>query len=179
MSSKIEIYLAQTYSVSANTKRIVLSPLLSSSVSMLIGEFVGKIVINKCDVNNDIQFYVVYHSLSDLVSGNQYLFAQDYYITDYERKKNENGCFYSLSKIGDSFNTMNLPVLATKLPMIHITIFDILKESENMSYINEYVYRRSSRFKSIMDSSIWNYYLPITTPAITTERFKNIVKKIT
>ena len=178
MSSKIEIYLAQTYSVSANTKKIVLSPLLSSSVSMLIGEFVGKIVINKCDVNHDIKFYVFYNSLSYLVSGNQYLFAQDYYIADYERKKNENGCFYSLSKIGDSFNTVNLPVLATKLPMIHITIFDILKESENMSYINEYVYRRSSRFKSIMDSSIWNYYLPITTPAITTERFKNIVKKI-
>lgn len=177
MSSKIEIYLAQTYSISVNTKKIVLSPLLSSYVSMLVGKFVGKIEIDKSDVNHDVQFYIIYHSLSDLVLGNQYLFAQDYYIDDWDRKSNEHGCFYSLSGT-DSFNRMNFPVLGAKLPMMHITIFDLLNESENMSYINEYICRHTSRFKAIMDSSIWNYYLPITVPSITIERFKGIVKKI-
>lgn len=178
MDSKIKIYLAQTYSNSVETKKIILLPLLSSCVSLLVGKFVGKVEINKCDVSHDIQFYVVYHSLADLVLGNQYIFAQDYYIGDCERKETDSGCFHSLSQTGNSIHTMNLPIPATKLPMIHITIFDLLKESVNMSYINEYVYRESSRFKAIMDSSIWNYYLPITDPFISIERFKNIVKKI-
>lgn len=177
MDSKIEIYLAQTYSYSVETTKIILSPSSSSYVSLLIGKFIGRIQINRCDVGHDVQFYVVYHSLADLVSCNQYIFAQDYY-SSCERKKNEGGCFYPLSEAIDSTNVVNLSNSPSKLPMIHITIFDILKEDMNMSYINEYIHRESNRFKAIMDSSIWNYYLPITEPAISIERFKNIVKKI-
>lgn len=177
MDSKNEIYLAQTYSCSAKTTKIILSPLLSSYVSLLIGKFIGRIQINRCDVNHDVQFYVVYHSLADLVSCNQYIFAQDYY-SNCERKKIEGGCFYPLNESIDSTSVVQLSNSTPKRPMIHITIFDILKEDRNMSYINEYIYRESSRFKAIMDSSIWNYYLPITEPAISIERFENIVKKI-
>ena len=178
MDSKIKIYLAQTYSNSVDTKKIILLPILSSYVSLLVGKFVGNIEMSQCDVSHDIQFYIVYHSLSDLVSGNQYIFAQDYYIGDYERVETDSGCFHSLSQTDDSINAMKLPVLTTKLPMMHITIFDVLKEGVNMSYINEYVYRETNRFKAIMDSSIWNYYLPITDSAKSIGRFKSIVKKI-
>lgn len=88
------------------------------------------------DVRSDFDLRIVYHSCRELYSGNKYSWNQDYYVND----------------------VLNPP---PKIPTIHLTLFDVLdvygkkeKEENNISSLVQ-------RYKKVVDSSIWNYYVPI------------------
>lgn len=103
---------------------------------------------NGFSFNGDFSFsfYIVYHSVRNLYSGNEYKFGQDYL-------KNEN---------------------KEKLPIIHLTLFDIF-EPPSFSVGNKSVkLPEVKRYKKIIDSSIWNYYVPVYA----TDSMKNCATRI-
>lgn len=103
---------------------------------------------NSFSFNGDFSFsfYIVYHSVRNLYSGNDYRFGQDYL-------NNEN---------------------KEKLPIIHLTLFDIF-EPPSFSVDNKSVkLPEVKRYKKIIDSSIWNYYVPLYA----TDSMKNCATKI-
>ena len=81
--------------------------------------------------NSLFYFYVVYHSMLDLYSGNDYFFGED----DLFKNTKEKECDF---------------------PVIHLTTFDVFNPP-----IGSYKIPNAMRYKSIIDSSIWNYYVPV------------------
>lgn len=84
----------------------------------------------------DFCFVIAYHSFQDLFSFSRYTFYQDDFCDDNKKKK---------------------------LPVIHLTPFDLLFEdfAADKYKIEKDLVEASPRFMKIMDSSIWNYYVPI------------------
>ncbi len=80
---------------------------------------------------NNFSVRIVYHKGRDLYSGNEYDFAQKDYDLESERNK-------------------------TIIPTIHLTLFDIFTEKETGPLLQSV-----QRYKKIIDSSIWNFYVPI------------------
>ena len=104
--------------------------------------------------NMKVDFLIIYHNLSDMICcdrDDDYKYAQEELL----------GC------------SMN------KLPIIHITFFDILKEDDSTPETKA-IKALSARYKSIMDSSSWNYYVPIEIidNSFNFIRLNNAVKKI-
>ena len=94
------------------------------------------------DVKSDFNLRIVYHNCKNLYDGNEYNFGQDYYVKEQ-------------------------PVLLP--PTIHLTEFRIFEnqfskeesmDGNNMEY---YMADCVRRYKKVIDSSIWNYYVPIIT----------------
>lgn len=90
------------------------------------------------DVIDDFDFRLVYHSCRDLYDGSKYNFGQEFY--DSKEKK--------------------------ILPTIHLTLFRIFEEDfspkEKKKRVKEYTISHTvRRYKHIIDSNIWNYYVPI------------------
>lgn len=85
--------------------------------------------------NDTFKFFIVYHSMRDLYSGNDYDFGQK-------------DLFY-IEKDGNKTNK-------TLWPVIHLTLFDIFDPP-----VGSHVIPDVKRYKEVIDSSIWNYYVPI------------------
>ena len=94
------------------------------------------------DVKSDFNLRIVYHSCKNLYDGNEYVFGQENYI------KEKPSVFY---------------------PTIHLTIFRIFEnqfselESMDGNNMENKLTNSVRRYKKVLDSSIWNYYVPITT----------------
>lgn len=92
------------------------------------------------DVKSDFNLRIVYHSCKDLYGGNDYDFGQN--------------C-YEVGKHSDF------------LPTIHLTLFRIFEEQFSKEELNngkneEYaLVDFVRRYKKVIDSSIWNFYVPI------------------
>jgi len=90
------------------------------------------------DVKDDFEFRIVYHSCRDLYDGNIYEFGQNH----------------------DKSNHKEIQ------PTIHLTLFRIFEEDfsddEKRNLKKEYtISHMVRRYKHIIDSNIWNYYVPI------------------
>ena len=109
-------------------------------------------------LGGNFSFYIIYHSVRDLYSGNEYKFGQDYL-------KNEN---------------------KEKLPIIHLTLFDIFDPPTFPSGNKLIKLPEVKRYNKIVDSSIWNYYFPLfatdstkkCATIINYERFKDVLQKV-
>lgn len=91
---------------------------------------------NMLPLEENFSFFIIYHSVRNLYGGNEYAFGQDYLEKKYSSE--------------------------TKLPIIHLTLFDIFvpPSSADGSTIT---IPDVKRYKKIIDSSIWNHYVPIFT----------------
>lgn len=93
------------------------------------------------DVKSDYNLRIVYHSCKNLYDGNEYDFGQENYIIE------KPSVFY---------------------PTIHLTVFRIFEnqfskdESMDGNNMENKLANNVRRYKKVIDSSIWNYYVPIT-----------------
>lgn len=180
-NSNIVIYKATaTISISGNVIIDISkgSSYIDSALKNYIDQFNGTILERKIQEDIKFDFLFVYHSLSDLITKKHYIFAQDFLIDkkeDIKPRQEETGLYY--------YNPMNLEISKnTWLPMIHITLVDVLKEYHDCSNTNfKAIAGMSNRFKSIIDSSIWNYYVPIEVQdnSYNFERLKYAIQQIT
>ena len=109
-------------------------PVSCNAIQKCIVDFVKNyFAFIKHSFEGKFSFYIVYHSVRDLYSGNEYKFGQDYL-------KNEN---------------------KEKLPIIHLTLFDIFYPPTFLSGNNKIKLPEVKRCKKIVDSSIWNHYVPV------------------
>ena len=94
------------------------------------------------DVKSDFNLRIVYHSCKNLYDGNEYDFGQEYYISEKP---------------------------SVFLPTIHLTVFHIFEnrfskeESKDFNNMENNIANSVRRYKRVIDSSIWNYYVPIMT----------------
>lgn len=129
-----------------------------NAIQKCIVDFINNYNSKKYTIGIDFSFYIIYHSVRDLYSGNDYKFGQDYL-------KNEN---------------------KEKLPIIHLTLFDIFDPPSFPSVNNQIKLPEVKRYNKIIDSSIWNYYFPLfaTGPIkncakkINYEKFKDVLQKV-
>lgn len=98
-----------------------------NAIQKCIVDFINNYNSKKYTIGVDYSFYIIYHSVRDLYSGNEYKFGQDY--------------LKNVSK--------------DKLPIIHLTLFDIFADNNRIKL------PEVKRYKKIVDSSIWNYYVPV------------------
>lgn len=93
---------------------------------------------------------IIYHHCCDLYNGNDYYFGQDLYATT--NTKNDTNQLY---------------------PTIHLTLYNIF-DNENLLSLSV------KRHKKIIDSSIWNYHVPIeiSDGKIDYKHFNNVLRKI-
>lgn len=139
------------------------NPLINSkscnAIQNCIVDFIKKYNSSKrYTLGGNFSFYIIYHSVHDLYSGNEYKFGQDYL-------KNEN---------------------KEKLPIIHLTLFDIFDPPTFPSGNKQIKLPEVKRYNKIVDSSIWNYYFPLfaTDPTkkcatiINYERFNDVLQKV-
>lgn len=85
--------------------------------------------------NKEMKVLIVFHSLSDIIS---------------VRASDEGYC-YNQEKLEYRDE------VEEKIPIIHISLVDLLFNEKNHPQIRE----KCARYASIIDSSIWNYYAPI------------------
>lgn len=141
----------------------LLYPLANSkscnAIQNCIVDFINKYNSTKrYTLGGNFSFYIIYHSVRDLYSGNEYRFGQDYL-------KNEN---------------------KEKLPIIHLTLFDIFDPPTFPSGNNQIKLPEVKRYNKIIDSSIWNHYVPVfatdskknCATRINYERFNDILLKV-
>lgn len=129
-----------------------------NAIQKSIADFIEKYNSKGFTLGEDFSFYIIYHSVRDLYSGNEYKFGQDYL-------KNEN---------------------KEKLPIIHLTLFDIFDPPTFPSGNNQIKLPEVKRYDKIIDSSIWNYYFPLfvtdstknCATIINYERFKDVLQKV-
>lgn len=108
----------------------------------------------QCSVNQEIPFWLVYHEPKDLFNNPDYLFAQEML------QENPQG----------------------KLPIIHLTWFNCFQESPE-SDDEKWLLSGCRRYQKIMDSGIWNYYVPIfetleqdvNNPSFNIKRFHDVL----
>ena len=98
-----------------------------NAIQKCIVDFINNYNSKKYTIGVDYSFYIIYHSVRDLYSGNEYKFGRDY--------------LKNVSK--------------DKLPIIHLTLFDIFADNNRIKL------PEVKRYKKIVDSSIWNYYVPV------------------
>lgn len=133
------------------------NPLINSkscnAIQNCIVDFIRKYNSSKrYTLGGNFSFYIIYHSVRDLYSGNEYKFGQDCL-------KNEN---------------------KEKLPIIHLTLFDIFADNSRIKL------PEVKRYKKIIDSSIWNYYVPVfvtdslgnCATKINYKRFHHVLKEV-
>lgn len=129
-----------------------------NAIQKCIVDFINNYNSKKYTIGIDFSFYIIYHRVRDLYSGNEYKFGQDYL-------KNEN---------------------KEKLPIIHLTLFDIFDPPTFSSGDKEIKLPEVKRYSKIVDSSIWNYYFPLfatdstkkCATIINYERFKDVLQKV-
>lgn len=129
-----------------------------NAIQKCIVDFINNYNSKKYTIGVDYSFYIIYHSVRDLYSGNEYKFGQDY--------------LKNVSK--------------DKLPIIHLTLFDIFDPPTFPSVNNQIKLPEVKRYNKIIDSSIWNYYFPLfaTGPIkncakkINYEKFKDVLQKV-
>ena len=123
-----------------------------NAIQKCIVDFINNYNSKKYTIGVDFSFYIIYHSVRDLYSGNEYKFGQDYL-------KNEN---------------------KEKLPIIHLSLFDIFADNNRIKL------PEVKRYKKIVDSSIWNHYVPVfatdslgnCTTEIDYERFHHVLQDV-
>ncbi len=112
-------------------------------------------------------FLIIYYSLNDLIWDHHCLFAQDYFIDDFKERNRfgipEPG---SSGKIKPEYSCLywdvdhsNRTEDGSKLPIIHITAIDFISSENDIAL--GLLKSKANRFISIIDSSIWNYYVPV------------------
>lgn len=129
-----------------------------NAIQKCIVDFINNYNSKKYTIGIDFSFYIIYHSVRDLYCGNEYKFGQDYL-------KNEN---------------------KEKLPIIHLTLFDIFDPPTFPSGDKQIKLPEVKRYNKIVDSSIWNYYFPLfatdstknCATIINYERFKDVLEKV-
>ena len=108
-----------------------------NAIHKCVVDFINKYNSSNCFLyEGNFSFYIVYHSVRNLYSGNEYFFGQD--------------CLEK--KCGNE---------DTKLPIIHLTLFDIFEPPSFFVDNKSVKLPEVKRYKKIIDSSIWNYYVPI------------------
>lgn len=117
-----------------------------NAIQKSIADFIEKYNSKGFTLGEDFSFYIIYHSVRDLYSGNEYKFGQEYL-------KNEN---------------------KDKLPIIHLTLFDIFAPPTFLSGDHTIKLPEVKRYNKIVDSSIWNHYVPL----FATDSFGNCATKI-
>lgn len=103
----------------------------------------SKISLSKLNYNYDFVIQIVFHDFKDLFRREKHGFSQR-----------------TLTKKASKI---------FKFPIIHLTWFDVHKENEitnenchtDCSPKEQWLLSGVSRYKKIMDSSIWNYYVPV------------------
>lgn len=88
------------------------------------------------DVKSDFDLRIVYHGCKVLYNGNKYSWNQDYYVNDGVK-------------------------LQPIIPTIHLTMFDVFAGSNQKGKEENVISTLVQRYKKVVDSSIWNYYVPI------------------
>ena len=132
-----------------------------NAIQNCIVDFIDNYNSKNYTIGVDFSFYIIYHSFRDLYSGNEYIFGQD-------NLKIEN---------------------KGKLPIIHLTLFDIFDPPVFYSGNNIIKLPEVKRYKKIVDSSIWNYYVPVefvkdshgnysTKKEIDFKRFYHVLKEV-
>lgn len=107
-------------------------------------------LISKPLWNARIDVRIIYHHCRDLYNGNDYYFGQDLYATT--KTKNDTKQLY---------------------PTIHLTLYNIFDNKNTLSL-------SVKRHKKIIDSSIWNYHVPIeiNDGKIDYKHFNNVLREI-
>ena len=108
------------------------------------------------EFEQDFEFLIVHHSLPELIARDQqYMFAQEYYITDKP--------FNNTDERSEDLVALCRNPGVRRLPMIHLTWIDILKnpDGKNSTQLDEALEKQTKRYRAVIDSSIWNYCVPI------------------
>jgi hypothetical protein len=134
--------------------------------------------------NNDYEFYIVFHPISDFFGGNglkrhhlfaQYILINEEKITDKSSSlkfflitqdiKRRNKClikehdlFFDLIYNDNNLITQENVTKLQPLPIVHITTLDLFDETYNAQFQKNGII--IPRYIKYIDSSIWNQYVP-------------------